>query len=646
MRKLLLTTFVAFICANVFAQTMMPIPAQTSTFSGNVRGYYFTAPTCFTITGVRVPTDANSGNQSIAIVRLNAVPPLYSTTTNSFTVLYLTQNNTNTGILPVNIQVEQGDVIGILGQRATVCSYAPGPTTTTIAGFPVTIARLGMQFSLTTTPPQDLWTEASGNISRVEMYYDSTITYTASASVLNASDVQFTSNADTSFTSVWDFGDGSPLATIDNPLHTYALAGIYTACTYITNSCGTDTICMSVTVCGSAVTTANYTSTTMGAVAMFTDASSATTSWFWYFGDSGTSTLQSPTHTYAASGTYTVCLIATNGSCGVDTICNTVTVCIPPTVTFTSTAMGNGTVMFSETSTGANSWSWDYGDGSPIDTGMAPMHTYSASGTYVVCVTANGCSSATTCDTITVCLPASAFYTYVDANGVIQFTDVSANATSWSWYFGDATSSSQQNPQHTYTVNGTYNVCLIAADCDADTICTQVTTCPEVLSASFTSNDSALTANFTSTSNSAASYLWDFGDGNQSTAQNPTHNYSNTGLYTVCLTTWNICGDSTSSCDTVLIVITDGLSIDSHVEFGVFPNPMTDASVVIVNSSEYSGAYTFEMVDASGKLVRTQNGLFNQPMNVNRGDLADGVYFYTIKVNNVQLGNGKLVLTK
>jgi len=646
MRKLLLTTFVAFICANVFAQTMMPIPAQTSTFSGNVRGYYFTAPTCFTITGVRVPTDANSGNQSIAIVRLNAVPPLYSTTTNSFTVLYLTQNNTNTGILPVNIQVEQGDVIGILGQRATVCSYAPGPTTTTIAGFPLTIARLGMQFSLTTTPPQDLWTEASGNISRVEMYYDSTITYTASASVLNASDVQFTSNADTSFTSVWDFGDGSPLATIDNPLHTYALAGIYTACTYITNSCGTDTICMSVTVCGSAVTTANYTSTTMGAVAMFTDASSATTSWFWYFGDSGTSTLQSPTHTYAASGTYTVCLIATNGSCGVDTICNTVTVCIPPTVTFTSTAMGNGTVMFSETSTGANSWSWDYGDGSPIDTGMAPMHTYSASGTYVVCVTANGCSSATTCDTITVCLPASAFYTYVDANGVIQFTDVSANATSWSWYFGDATSSSQQNPQHTYTVNGTYNVCLIAADCDADTICTQVTTCPEVLSASFTSNDSALTANFTSTSNSAASYLWDFGDGNQSTAQNPTHNYSNTGLYTVCLTTWNICGDSTSSCDTVLIVITDGLSIDSHVEFGVFPNPMTDASVVIVNSSEYSGAYTFEMVDASGKLVRTQNGLFNQPMNVNRGDLADGVYFYTIKVNNVQLGNGKLVLTK
>jgi len=646
MRKLLLTTFVAFICANVFAQTMMPIPAQTSTFSGNVRGYYFTAPTCFTITGVRVPTDANSGNQSIAIVRLNAVPPLYSTTTNSFTVLYLTQNNTNTGILPVNIQVEQGDVIGILGQRGTVCSYAPGPTTTTIAGFPVTIARLGMQFSLTTTPPQDLWTEASGNISRVEMYYDSTITYSASASVLNASDVQFTSNADTSFTSVWDFGDGSPLATIDNPLHTYALAGIYTACTYITNSCGTDTICMSVTVCGSAVTTANYTSTTMGAVAMFTDASSATTSWFWYFGDSGTSTLQSPTHTYAASGTYTVCLIATNGSCGVDTICNTVTVCIPPTVTFTSTAMGNGTVMFSETSTGANSWSWDYGDGSPIDTGMAPMHTYSASGTYVVCVTANGCSSATTCDTITVCLPASAFYTYVDANGVIQFTDVSANATSWSWYFGDATSSSQQNPQHTYTVNGTYNVCLIAADCDADTICTQVTTCPEVLSASFTSNDSALTANFTSTSNSAASYLWDFGDGNQSTAQNPTHNYSNTGLYTVCLTTWNICGDSTSSCDTVLIVITDGLSIDSHVEFGVFPNPMTDASVVIVNSSEYSGAYTFEMVDASGKLVRTQNGLFNQPMNVNRGDLADGVYFYTIKVNNVQLGNGKLVLTK
>lgn len=645
MKKTLLTTLLAILCANIFAQTMMPIPAQTTTLTGNVRGYYFTAPTCFTITGVRVPTDASTGNQSIAIVRLSALPPLYATTTNSFTVLYLTQNNTNGGILPVNIQVEQGDIIGILGQRATVNSYGAGNFATNIAGFPVTIARLGMQFPLTTTPPQQLWTEAAGSISRVEMYYDSTIIYTASANVLNASDVQFTSNADTSFTSVWDFGDGSPLATVDNPLHTYVVAGTYTACTYITNSCGTDTLCSTFTVCGSAVTTANYGASTMGASAMFTDSSTSTTSWFWDFGDSGTSTLQSPTHTYASSGTYTVCLIATNGSCGADTLCTTVTICIAPTVTFAETSLGNGSYSFVATSSGATSWAWNYGDGSPVDTGMAPSHTYALSGTYVVCVTAYGCDSVTTCDTVVVCLPATALYTYVDSSGVVTFTDNSANTTSWFWDFGDATSDTVQNPQHTYAANGTYTVCLISSDCDADTLCSTITTCPEVLTASFTSVDSAFTSNFTSTSNSATSYMWDFGDGNFDSIANPTHVYSNTGVFTVCLTVWNLCGDSLTTCDTVSIIMLDVRTLNSNVTIGVSPNPMTEATVVSVNAIGYVGNYVFEMYDVAGKLVRTENGTFNQSLNVTRGDLANGMYSYKIKVNNELIGNGKMMLT-
>jgi hypothetical protein len=57
------------------AQTMMPLPSQSSTFNGSVRGYYFTAPTDFTITGLRVPTDASTSSQSIEVVRLTAPPP-------------------------------------------------------------------------------------------------------------------------------------------------------------------------------------------------------------------------------------------------------------------------------------------------------------------------------------------------------------------------------------------------------------------------------------------------------------------------------------------------------------------------------------------------------------------------------------------
>ncbi|MBL0096004.1 MAG: hypothetical protein IPP46_05515 [Bacteroidetes bacterium] len=77
----------------------------------------------------------------------------------------------------MNIEVAPGDIIGVLGVRkdasgGDVNSYATSPATSDINGFPVTIQRLGMQFSLSTTSPQDLWTEAAGSISRVFLYYD------------------------------------------------------------------------------------------------------------------------------------------------------------------------------------------------------------------------------------------------------------------------------------------------------------------------------------------------------------------------------------------------------------------------------------------------------------------------------------------
>jgi PKD repeat protein len=647
MKKILHLTAGLLITSAVFAQTQIlaPMPNQSSTFSGNVRGYYFVAPTCFTITGVEVPTTASSGPQSIAVVRFAAPPPLFSATTNAFTTLFLTQSNPTTGIIPVNIQVEQGDIIGVLGQRATVCSYATGPATTTIDGFPVTINRLGMQFPLTTTAPQQLWTENGGSISRVNLYYDTLITNTVSHTVLNQSDVSFSSTADTSFTTTWNYGDSSPLAVADNPTHTYVSGGTYNVCAYITNSCGTDTLCQTVTVCGSAATTASYSSSSSGATVNFTDASTNATSWLWDFGDATTSTLQNPSHTYAVSGTYYVCVTAIRGTCDTAVFCDSVTVCIAPTVSFTASAAGNGVYNFAASSSGATSWSWDFGDGSPLGSGASPTHTYSTSGTFTVCVTAYGCDSTTICDTVTICAPSFAMFSASDSSGTVTFSDMSSNTSSWSWDFGDATTSTSQNPVHTYTANGTYSVCLIAGGCDPDTMCSSVTVCPETLNAAFTSIDSAFGANFTSTSSGAATYLWNFGDGNFSTAQNPSHTYATTGLFNVCLTTYNICGDSATSCDTVLLVITDALSING-TESVVYPNPAADQATVMVNSTLYSGNYQFGMYDAAGKLIMTQSGTFGMPLNIVRGEIAVGMYFYRISVNDAVISNGNLIFTK
>jgi hypothetical protein len=153
------------------------MPAQSTTFTGNVRGYWFTAPSAFTITSLNVPL--TGATQSIAVVKFNGAvpPPTYATTTNAFTTLFLTQNNTNTGSIPCNISVAAGDVIGMLGQMGTVTSYGPAvnPTTTVINGSTVSLTRLGMQFPLTTTAPQDLWQEvtATTSIGRVEFQYTS-----------------------------------------------------------------------------------------------------------------------------------------------------------------------------------------------------------------------------------------------------------------------------------------------------------------------------------------------------------------------------------------------------------------------------------------------------------------------------------------
>lgn len=152
-----------------------PMPVQASIFTGNVRGYWFAAPIGFKITGLN-DLGTGTGSQSIAVVRFDpsVTPPTFSATTNAFTTLFLTQNNPATGVILVNIQINAGDVIGILGQRGTTTSYgSPNPYTTTIAGQSVALSRMGMQFPLTTTAPQDLWQEPSSTtIGRTEITYE------------------------------------------------------------------------------------------------------------------------------------------------------------------------------------------------------------------------------------------------------------------------------------------------------------------------------------------------------------------------------------------------------------------------------------------------------------------------------------------
>jgi len=122
----------------------------------------------------------------------------------------------------------------------------------------------------------------------------------------------------------WTFGDGGT-STQQNPTHQYTTAGTYTVSLTATNACGNNTKTKTgyITVNGCTAPVAAFTGTpTSGNAPLtvsFTDSSTnSPTSWSWNFGDSGTSTLQNPSHQYTTAGTYGVSLTATNG-CGNDT---------------------------------------------------------------------------------------------------------------------------------------------------------------------------------------------------------------------------------------------------------------------------------------------------------------------------------------
>src|SRR2546422_1530582 len=141
----------------------------------------------------------------------------------------------------------------------------------------------------------------------------------------------------------------------------------------------------------------------------------------------------------------------------------------------------------------------------------------------------------------------------------VQFTDESSPGstpiTSWSWTFGDGGTSTAQSPSHTYTGAGSYTVRLIvASSAGIDTLSRasyiSVFVRPAAsFSGSPQSGASPLDVHFTdqSTPGSApiTSWIWSFGDGGTSTAQNPNHTYTGAGSYTVRLIVGSSAGEDT-----------------------------------------------------------------------------------------------------
>ncbi|MDI6795195.1 MAG: PKD domain-containing protein, partial [bacterium] len=160
------------------------------------------------------------------------------------------------------------------------------------------------------------------------------------------------------------------------------------------------------------------------------------------------------------------------------------------------------------------------------------------------------------------------------ASLTVCFTNLSAGIIdSWLWNFGDGRTATDSSPCHTYTTDGSYTVSLrVSGTCgvDTETKVNYIEVYPPEVEADFIaeplSGCAPLTVDFSdSSTGDVLSWLWEFGDGDTSTVQNPQHMYTNPGDYTVTLVVGGGCG-SDSETKTAYIHVVDWFEVTADFE--------------------------------------------------------------------------------
>lgn len=439
--------------------------------------------------------------------------------------------------------------------------------------------------------------------------------------------VQFTDlsvpNSGTNIEWTWDFGDGNT-SNQQSPQHTYVVSGNFGVTLKVKNSTG----------CFKFLNKPNYINITGGAMADFSvgaitgcgapatvgfsnlSVGTGTLSYEWDFGDgSPPSFLPVPAHIYQNAGTYTVRLITSNNFGCRDTLIKPNAVVIQAVqADFTRTGNCQGAAaLFSNTSTPApTNVSWDFGDGSGLSSQLNPQHVYQLPGTYqVTLITDFGICKDTITKPVTILPKPTAAFSQ-SATGTcspplaVNFTNASTGGSTYEWLFGDAGTSQQASPSHTYILTGNFDVSLIAT---ASNGCTDTLTRigaikidePKILSLSSSeglpySGCSPYTSNYSAavvSPDPLVTAQWDFGDGTPvQPGFTPTHTYANVGTYTITM----IVITQTGCRDTFVMANAVKLSPKPHANFSATPTNacavddihFTDLSTGVIDAWEWS----------------------------------------------------------
>lgn len=291
------------------------------------------------------------------------------------------------------------------------------------------------------------------------------------------------------------------------------------------------------------------------------------------------------------------------------------------TASTSQTQTGQGNYNISATSNGVAPFVYAWSNGSTSSSiNVQPTST----STYCVTVTdANGCSSSS-CQTITIASAnCYAQFTYSVSGNTISVTNQSSGAglaMSYNWYLSNGTTSTAANPTFSVNGGGTYNLMLIiqTANCtDSTSLNITVASAPCSVTISQTStawNTYQFAAN---TSSTGMNFNWNFGDGSNSSLQNPSHTYATAGTYNVELGMYGSnCVDSAF----LTLVITqpapansvsgniytaNTLASNATVYLIEFDSTMAGLTLTAIDSmTTTTGSYSFSSVPSGSYLVK------------------------------------------
>ena len=513
---------------------------------------------------------------------------------------------------------------------------------------------------------------------------DFAIGYSYKLDSTNHNKVYFTAaNIITNGSVKWSYGDNSPLDSTWTTSHLFAQSGKYNVCIRVqTNAncvkyyCDTIVIPVPIVACN---LKAGFMDTRDSLAIdintyQFTNTSTPTTGYdssYWNFGDgSPVSRDKNPTHVFATSGNYTVCLyvrntIASSNATGcVSNICQTIVVpnvCnIEPDYTSKIDSL-NSTVYFTNTTAPASSTAtaiWFFGDGSSSTLWNA-THVYAQPGRYYVCLRIQ---SSTTCikykcDSITIPTPVPvpacnslSLFTTIQSTAINQYTFTPVYISTpiqYTWTFGDGTGSKNVISNHLYTTAGNYTACLTAyhdSTC-ASTTCHQVEVKPiincDTIALSYSSTQDGSTANkvyFNANINYPIQQeSWTISNLNSTAIlatinqTNPYYIFSDTGYYRVCVSV-----TTTNSCTVEYCNIIHVAAITSACELQAYPNPVqTQVSVnVPLSTAELIRANLYNEQGALLSQTEQQGSTGINIITISTGNLVAGVYSIQLVYGN------------